>query len=76
MKQKIKTIFKKLDLKNHPSTILTAVIEFILLSDIVIALIKREASLFCYLCSIFLAMWYAGFENYYYRKYLKEKYEK
>lgn len=38
MKQKIKNIFKQLDLKNHPSTILTIVIEFILVSDIVIAL--------------------------------------
>lgn len=76
MKQKIKNIFKQLDLKNHPSTILTMVIEFILVSDIVIALILKEVSLFNYLCSIFLAMWYAGFENYYYRKYLKEKYEK
>lgn len=76
MKQKIKNIFKQLDLKNHPSTILTGVLEFILLGDIVMALIQKEVSLFSYLCSIFLAMWYAGFENYYYRKYLKEKYEK
>lgn len=69
--EKDQRIFKKLDLKNNPNTVLAIILEFILIGDIVIAVVKG-ASLFGYICTVVIAMmYYVGLSKYNSRRYLK-----
>ena len=73
--KKIKELFKKLDLKNNPNTVLAIILEIILIGDVVVGAIKG-VTLFGYICVVLIAMMYVGLAEYNNRRYLNLKNKK